>query len=1287
MRTHQPSKRFMGLFAALLFALGTLACSETLQPSTSGKTDAGLIGESDSGHMLDPPDANGGSFAGIPCLTSGDCAAGLICHQGFCFDTTGVCGTPDIDRFNVGDQDSDCDGLTDIEEYSSRFFANGEWKATDPDDPDTDGDGMIDGVELGRTSSPDPCCEPYFQPDADPSTTTNPLSADSDGDGLTDGDEDLNRNGRVDIDETDANKRDTDSDGISDSDELNGRGSDGAPHGYGQTDPTLADSDGDGCLDSAELARGFNPNNGGDCSSNDTDSDGLSDDHEQLLGTDPHSVDTDGDGLTDGQEINGLNSAGQSHGFGPTNPLAKDTDGDGLFDGDELSAYGTDPNDQDSDGDGLTDGQEIRLGTNPTRTDTDGDSCEDSYEIQYSVQFGLDPLDSSDCPPAQTDQDCDGLTDAEERQIGTNPNLRDTDGDGLWDGYELGSTYNPDPFNCPQQAYQNNVYNPTGNTSDPTQRDSDGDGIADGDEKTHGTDPHNPDTDGDGLSDGQEIQLGTNPSKPDSDGDGIPDGAEVIGGNDPTDASDGRTGVVKEACANPRDFDNMKVKDADISLVFPKTFTRTSTLKVSGKERGLMVYDATNKVVGFALELTTSQSSIAAQETAGRALVGNTGALSSAMAQSFQSWDGYPAAIGYYEQSDASTDLVTRASEIVKQFLGSSASGVLTNSAGVKGPFKLQIQYLHRKDSSKTYRTIVVGALARIAASETALLEVSDLAGGTALAQYGDTHPLACEKVTSSGNAMVDFIWVVDYSFSMEQWQQAVAAAADAMASQLNSSPVDWRVAVIYHDTDRPQDLSQSTAGRKNNPHGFTTSISDFKTWVTVTANGYNPERMFAPVKQMLEHESTKWLPASTSTTANKLRQGAKVVIVWLSDAQEQSVWGDRVCDRVDGCTSSSNSKDCISGVTCPYSAPNNPARMATTAEWISYFSALPGGMGKAFVAGIVPPVGVKLNAEEKVTSEYRDVISALGGIEMDIQNTASFTQGISQIITSAVGSATTNKLKKPPIAASLKVAVSATMGSSCNKSDVPRSRTNGFDFDGTAQSLVFYGDCRPTNGAEIAVSYRYWEDNTGANPTYRDPISCEPPLVANALGNDCICADCGGCDAGLSCNRSSCECICPSDCNGGCTGNLSCDTDSCSCVCEMNISCGDGRVWDGSNGVCDCVCLGEQSSCPDGQYFSQATCSCECLTTCGPNEVLDPNTCTCGCPVQADCQLGYTFDESSCACVCDMSQIDCSELGDLFIPDADRCGCVCADNCGDSCAQNEYCNPARCECVAIGFN
>ncbi|MBI3495479.1 hypothetical protein HY065_02540 [Candidatus Berkelbacteria bacterium] len=35
----------------------------------------------------------------------------------------------------------------------------------------------------------------------------------------------------------------------------------------------------------------------------DSDHDGLSDDEERALGTDPHNPDTDGDGLSDGQEV------------------------------------------------------------------------------------------------------------------------------------------------------------------------------------------------------------------------------------------------------------------------------------------------------------------------------------------------------------------------------------------------------------------------------------------------------------------------------------------------------------------------------------------------------------------------------------------------------------------------------------------------------------------------------------------------------------------------------------------------------------------------------------------------------------------------------------------------------------------------------------------------------------------------------------------------------------------------------------------------------------------------
>lgn len=65
----------------------------------------------------------------------------------------------------------------------------------------------------------------------------------------------------------------------------------------------------------------------------DTDSDGLSDDREKILGTNINMADTDGDGLLDKEEVD----------LYGTNPLNPDTDGDGYADGSELSS-GYDPN-------------------------------------------------------------------------------------------------------------------------------------------------------------------------------------------------------------------------------------------------------------------------------------------------------------------------------------------------------------------------------------------------------------------------------------------------------------------------------------------------------------------------------------------------------------------------------------------------------------------------------------------------------------------------------------------------------------------------------------------------------------------------------------------------------------------------------------------------------------------------------------------------------------------------------------------------------------------------------
>lgn len=102
---------------------------------------------------------------------------------------------------------------------------------------------------------------------------------------------------------------------------------------------------------------------------NDSDGDGVCDEREIELGTDPNLVDTDGDGLTDGEEID----------IG-TDPNDADTDDDGINDGDEQD-QGTDPNDDDTDDDGVDDGDEQDVGTDPTVED---EACA-GVELEASV--------------------------------------------------------------------------------------------------------------------------------------------------------------------------------------------------------------------------------------------------------------------------------------------------------------------------------------------------------------------------------------------------------------------------------------------------------------------------------------------------------------------------------------------------------------------------------------------------------------------------------------------------------------------------------------------------------------------------------------------------------------------------------------------------------------------------------------------------------------------------------------------------------------------------------------
>ncbi|MEN0063760.1 MAG: hypothetical protein AAGA48_16525, partial [Myxococcota bacterium] len=174
---------------------------------------------------------------------------------------------------------------------------------TDPLNPDTDGDGVPDGIEYNGV----------ILVDADGDGIINPLDPDDDGDGIPTSVE--------------------------------------APNGDFERD-----RDGDGIFD-------YLDREDWDGADFDRDGDGLTNFEEELVMTDPADVDTDNDGFTDGFEVGNPLKPRDTDNDGIIDALDEDDDGDtiptvveGPFDTDGDGVL--DPYDVDSDDDGVPDGSE-----------------------------------------------------------------------------------------------------------------------------------------------------------------------------------------------------------------------------------------------------------------------------------------------------------------------------------------------------------------------------------------------------------------------------------------------------------------------------------------------------------------------------------------------------------------------------------------------------------------------------------------------------------------------------------------------------------------------------------------------------------------------------------------------------------------------------------------------------------------------------------------------------------------------------------------------------------------
>ena len=194
----------------------------------------------------------------------------------------------------MADLDADDDGIPDDDELRGvKGFG-----PTDPRNPDTDGDGIPDGLEVGMPSSR----LPLSAFDSPSWNLTDPNAVDTDADGLPDGLEDANRDGMLDAGETHPNDPDTDDDGLTDgTEDANG---DGILNDE-ETDPLSPDTDDDGIYDGTEVGLVEPQSPEGTL----TDAGRFVADADPTTTTDPLVADSDGDGVNDGVEDADRNGA------------------------------------------------------------------------------------------------------------------------------------------------------------------------------------------------------------------------------------------------------------------------------------------------------------------------------------------------------------------------------------------------------------------------------------------------------------------------------------------------------------------------------------------------------------------------------------------------------------------------------------------------------------------------------------------------------------------------------------------------------------------------------------------------------------------------------------------------------------------------------------------------------------------------------------------------------------------------------------------------------------------
>ena len=661
---------------------------------------------------------------------------------------------------------------------------------------------------------------------------------------------------------------------------------------------------------------------------------------------------------------------------------------------------------------------------------------------------------------SQVDSDGDGIPDALEdrNQNGrfdganeTDPYSADTDGDGIPDGVE--------------DSNQNGQLD-RGET-DPRTADTDGDGIDDDEEAAAGTDPLNPDTDEDGIPDGVELEIGTDPTDADTDDDGLPDGDEDLdldgeldeGETSPLLPDTDEDGIFDSAetlplaCARSNEpaLHFLSSLEGDWDAVVSGEFDLGEYENQSGDRLLHAAYfdlpadDAYGFVISKAPDPSVSRADQQAQAEIQRlAREVSTRAWS---VQRLRNWDTSDAARATYEFTADEMSASLARDQIAAHFMNLDSNrpdGAPSASGTSASDWTLQFHVTRRTDLRVTFIGLLVPT-DRATVPEVARL-LSDVGGGSAIAQFGDTTERRCRELpVQLGFTPVDFLWVVDNSESMLDDQETVAQAASTFFAVLDRSFVDFRAAVV------------STNLRNNEwllvEPGFSSRLEDFQSQMRSP-----PVQFGAPAFEFGLDTAANIIEMAAGGFAEYhtgWRPDAKRIVIFLTDEDDQSV--EDVAE---------------SGWTeCDHTIAPGLEECELVSEFIELLDEF--DVTAYAITGDLPTgcdsVGGPGFAEEPGAAYIRAALESGGSFASICADDLG--AAVEGVIRSTFSALSAYELPDTPITASMRIAHNGRI--------VPRDRDNGWEYDPALNQIVFFGDARPELGDELAVGYRTFIDTT----------------------------------------------------------------------------------------------------------------------------------------------------------------------------------------------------------------